>query len=69
MCTPTRYPCACMQRSEMANSVVDFDTELSILDVGVKFSYRVPSFSVLHVDLRQIKFQVTAEDGSVMMGS
>ena len=54
-----------MQRSEMTNSV--FDAELSILDVGVTFSYRVPSFSVLHVDLRQIKFQVTAEDGSVLI--
>ena len=54
-----------MQRSERTNSV--FDAELSILDVGVKFSYRVPSFSVLHVDLRQIKFQVTAEDGSVLI--
>lgn len=46
---------------------MDFDTEISILDIGVKFSYRVPSFSVLHVDLRQIKFQVTAEDGSVLL--
>ena len=45
---------------------VEVDSQVSILDMGVKFSYRVPSFSVLHVDLRQIKFQLTAE-GCVML--
>lgn len=45
---------------------IDLDSEISLLDMGVKFSYQVPSFSVLYVDLRQIKFQVTAEDGSVL---
>ena len=39
---------------------MDFDTEISILDIGVKFSYIDPSFAVLHVDLRQIKYLVTA---------
>ena len=46
---------------------VEVDTQVSILDMGVKFSYRLPSFSVLHVDLRQINFQITAEEGCVMM--
>ena len=33
----------------------------------MKFTYQVPSFSVLHVDLRQMKLQATAEDGSVLL--
>ena len=53
--------------NSLATSVVDFDAEVSILDMGVKFTYQVPSFSVLHVDLRQTKLQVTAEDGSVLL--
>lgn len=53
--------------TSLATSVVDFDTEVSILDMGVKFTYRVPSFSFLHVDLRQTKLQVMAEDGSVLL--
>ena len=51
----------------MATSVVDFETEVSILDMGVKFTYQVPSFSVLHVDLRQTKLQVPAKDSSVLL--
>lgn len=50
-----------------SNFYCGFDTKISILDMGVKFSYQVPSFSVFHVDLRQIKLQVTAVDGSVLL--
>ena len=63
-CPSSLYALATCSESEMAtsdrSSVVDFDTEISILDIGVKFSYIDPSFSVLHVDLRQIKYLVTA---------
>ena len=41
--------------------------QVSILEMGVKFSYRLPSFSVIHVDLRHIKFQLAAAEGSVML--
>ena len=43
------------------------DMEVSVLNVGVKFSYQIPSFSVITVDLRQMKFQLAAEDGSVRL--
>ena len=33
----------------------------------MKFTYQVLSFSVLHVDLRQMKLQATAEEGSVLL--
>ena len=29
--------------TSLVTSVVDFDTEISILDMGVKFTYQVPS--------------------------
>ena len=54
-------------QTSYATVSVEVDSQVSILDMGVKFSYRLPSFSVLHVDLRQIKFQVTADEGCVML--
>ena len=38
--------------------VVDGDDEISVIDMGVNFNYQDPSFSVLHVDFRQIKLQL-----------
>ena len=55
-----------MMASSAYFSIMDVDTEVSILEMG-KFSYRVPSFSVLHADLRHIKFQLMTEEGSVLM--
>ena len=46
---------------------ITVDTEVSILELFVKFTYQVPSFSVLYVDLRQVKIQVTKDDGSVLL--
>ena len=40
---------------------------ISLLSVGVKFSYKVPSFSVLVVDLRKIRLQVVLGDKSVVI--
>ena len=37
---------------------VDMDTELSVLEMGIKFTYRVPSVSVFCTDLWQIKLTV-----------
>ena len=37
---------------------VDVDTCATILDMGVKFCYRIPSFSVFNVDLRQVEVQL-----------
>ena len=33
----------------------------------VKFSYKVPNFSVLAIDLRRVKFQVALKDLSVII--
>lgn len=41
------------------------DTEISILKLGAKISYQVPSFSVIIVDIRQITYQVLSKDGAV----
>ena len=46
---------------------VDVDTELSVLEMGVKFTYRVPSFSVFCADLRQIKYQLTVDNDLVVV--
>jgi hypothetical protein len=38
------------------------DTKITLLKIGRKFSYRVPNFFVLTVDLRQISYQVESAD-------
>ena len=55
---------ACISQN---NIVVDIDDEISVLDMGVKFNYKVPSFSVLHVDLSQIKLQLCCASDSVII--
>ena len=40
-------------------------TELSVLDVGVEFIYRIPSYSVISVGLRQVTIQFVTMAGSV----
>ena len=49
------------------HQILVVDTEVSILELGVKFTYQVPSFSVLYVDLRQAKIQITKDDDSVLL--
>ena len=51
------------------NFKVAVDTEVFILDLAVKFTYQVPSFSVLYmyVHLRRVEIQVTKDDGSVLL--
>ena len=39
--------------------------KMTILDLGVEFSYTVPSFSVLSVPLRQTTVQTVDNDGCV----
>ena len=51
----------------MVNFRMDTDFVASILDIGIKFSYQVPSFPVVVVDLRKIKVQLMAEDGSLIL--
>ena len=46
---------------------MDIDSQLSVMDVGVKFTYQVPAFSVLHVDLKQVEIQLVREDGLVSL--
>lgn len=41
------------------------DMELAVLDVGVEFTYTIPSFSVISVKLRQCGMQLVGRDGSV----
>lgn len=44
------------------NSFVDFDTEISILNIG-----HTKLLVSVCVDLRQIKLQVTVEDGALLL--
>ena len=37
---------------------------VTVLDIGVEFTYTVPSFSVLQVDLRQATVQVELDNGT-----
>ena len=46
---------------------IAIDTEITVLKMGRKFSYRIPSFSVLTVDLRQISYQVESSDGAQLL--
>ena len=46
---------------------VEVESLVSVLDMGVKFSYRVPSFSVISVNMRKVKLQVATDDGSVFI--
>ncbi len=46
---------------------VQVDTEISILSVGVKFTYVVPNLSVVQANLRPVKIQLTGDDGSVFL--
>ena len=46
---------------------VESNTEITILDIAVKFTYQVPSFSVFQPNLRQVEIQVVAGDGSVLL--
>ena len=52
--------------SDFVTVRVDVDTELSVLEMGIKFTYRVPSFSVFCTDLRQIKYQLTVDNDLLM---
>ena len=40
---------------------------VSVLEKGIKFSYQVPNFPVIIVDLLKVKLQLTAEDGSLIL--
>ena len=43
------------------------DMELTVLDLGVEFSYTIPSFSVFSVKLRQCTVQFEARDARVLV--
>lgn len=48
--------------SQQVGLVMEIDQLMSVLDMGIKFIYEVPTFSVLHIDLRQIKMQINTSD-------
>ena len=54
-------------RLEVCEVLLQVGSEIAVLDMGVKFSYQIPSFSVLIVDLRRVKLQLISEDGSVVL--
>ena len=49
------------------NLDISIDTEISILKMGTKFTYRIPSFSVLTADIRHIRYQVVAIEGTMLI--
>lgn len=60
---------------EMAASSLSGDTGtdkvnekiLSILHLGVKLTYQIPSFSIVVVDFRKVKIQMLEESSSVLL--
>ena len=44
---------------------MDLDTTVTILDIGVKFSYRIPTFSGIYVNLRQVEVQLHHNQTSI----
>ena len=46
-------------------SKIDVDTTVTILNMGVKFCYRIPTFSVVYVDLRQVEVQLQNQSSSM----
>jgi len=50
-----------------ATSSLESDKILSIMDIGMKFTYQIPSFPITSVDLREIKIQVLEENGSILL--
>ena len=46
-------------------SKIDVDTTVTILNMGVKFCYRIPTFSVVYVDLRQVEVQFQNQSSSM----
>ena len=62
VCVPTW----CLTITLVTSFHAETNLVISILVVGIKFSYQVPSFPVIVVDLRKIKVQLTAEDRSLI---
>ena len=49
------------------NLDITVGTEISILSVGSKFTYRIPSFPVLTVDIRHIVYQAVTVEGNMLL--
>ena len=60
-------PTLCLSITLLASFHAEIDLVISVLDVGIKFYYQVPSFPVIVVDLGKIKVQLTAEDRSLIL--
>ncbi len=45
-------------------SLVGIDTNITILNIGIKFSYIIPSFSVINVDLLEVRVQFLEKEDS-----
>ena len=49
------------------SNAIDNGVNISVISLGVQFTYIIPSFSVIHVELRQAAHQVELSDGSVRL--
>ena len=49
------------------NLDINVGSEISVLRMGSKFTYRIPSFPVLTVDIRHIVSQVVTIEGNVLL--
>lgn len=49
------------------NLDISVGSEISILRMGSKFTYRIPSFPVLTVDIRHIVYQVVTVERNVLL--
>jgi len=52
-----------------ADVEISLDSVISVLELGVKFSYTIPSFSSMFVDLRPAKFQYECSLSSALSQS
>ncbi len=54
--------------AEAAVTIVFVDgMDVAVLDLGVEFTYEIPSFSAIEVALRQATIQVELPDGSAKL--
>ena len=53
--------------SSSLEASLEADKILSVLDIELKFTYKIPSFPVVSFDLRTAKLQMVEENGLVLL--
>ena len=53
--------------SSSLEASLEADKILSVLDIGLKFTYKISSFLVVSIDLRTAKLQMVEENGLILL--